>query len=83
VLLRIAREACPHCSRTEIYVSRSQTIWEDITILLLLRPVRCRSCLARFYRPLWIATPVNPTQLEVAKAITRERKLSHSVTREP
>ena len=58
--LRIGRECCPHCGRTEIYISRPQRIWEDLMVLLLLRPVRCRSCMARFYRPLWITTPMNP-----------------------
>lgn len=58
--LRIGHECCPHCGGTEIYISRSQRIWEDLMVLLLLRPVRCRSCIARFYRPLWITTPMNP-----------------------
>ena len=55
-MLRIGRESCPHCCRSEIYISKSQDIWEDLMILLLLRPVRCRGCMARFYRPLWIRT---------------------------
>lgn len=63
MLLRIGRESCPHCCRPEIYISRSQDIWEDLMVLLLLRPVRCRSCLARFYRPLWIPTPPKPNRL--------------------
>jgi hypothetical protein len=56
----MGRECCPHCGRTEIYISRTEGIWEDLMVLLLLRPVRCRSCMARFYRPLWITTPMNP-----------------------
>ena len=58
--LRVARESCPHCGRSEIYASKPQSFWEELMILLLLRPVRCRSCLARFYRPLWLRTPSFP-----------------------
>jgi hypothetical protein len=61
-VLRIGRERCPHCDQSEIYVSRPQGLWEELLVLLLLRPVRCRSCLARFYRPLWVPTPVFPTR---------------------
>lgn len=59
-MLRIGLDNCPHCSDTEIYISTSQSIWEDLMILLLLRPVRCRSCEERFYRPLWVPTPIYP-----------------------
>ncbi len=61
-MLRVGRERCPHCDQAEIYVSRPQSLWEELLILLLLRPVRCRSCIARFYRPLWVRTPVFPTR---------------------
>lgn len=58
-VLKIGVQECPHCCRSEIYVSTPESIREEILILLLLRPVRCRSCMARFYRPLWVPTPVN------------------------
>jgi hypothetical protein len=61
--LRIALQHCPHCDQSEIYTSRPADAWEKFAVLLLLRPVRCRSCIARFYRPLWIATPVHPRRL--------------------
>ena len=61
-MLRIGRDSCPHCDQSEIYVSRPQNLREELLILLLLRPVRCRSCLARFYRPLWLRTPVYPAK---------------------
>ncbi|MFL6307856.1 MAG: hypothetical protein ACJ72H_30355 [Candidatus Sulfotelmatobacter sp.] len=60
LVLKIALHDCPHCCRSEIYVSTPDNIREEILILLLLRPVRCRSCMARFYRPLWVPTPLNP-----------------------
>lgn len=59
-MLRIGSESCPHCGRSEIYLSKSQSIRENLILMLLLRPVRCRGCLARFYRPVWIHTPVYP-----------------------
>jgi hypothetical protein len=59
-LLRVGREGCPHCGRCEVYVSKPESVWENLMILLLLQPVRCRGCLARFYRPLWMHTPTHP-----------------------
>ena len=66
-MLRIGSESCPHCDQSEIYVSRPATVWEELAVLLLLRPVRCRSCLARFYRPLWIQTPIHPASPALRK----------------
>ena len=60
LVLKIGVQECPHCCRSEIYVSTPESIREEIMILLLLRPVRCRSCMARFYRPLWVPTAANP-----------------------
>lgn len=60
LVLKIGMQDCPHCCRSEIYISTPESIREEIMILLLLRPVRCRSCMARFYRPIWVATPMNP-----------------------
>ena len=76
--LRIGRQCCPHCGRTEIYISRSQSIWEDLMVLVLLRPVRCRSCLARFYRPLWITTPMNPV---IASGVIVNGETARSIPR--
>ena len=61
-MLRFGRESCPHCDQDEIYASKPQGLGEELLILVLHRPVRCRSCLARFYRPLWLPTPVYPTK---------------------
>lgn len=62
-MLRVGSQSCPHCDQSEIYTSRPDSLWEELAILLLLRPVRCRSCIARFLRPLWVATPVHPSRL--------------------
>ena len=64
-VIKIGFEYCPHCHETEIYTSRSRSIWEDLIILLLLRPVRCRGCEDRFYRPLWLPTPRYPSARNV------------------
>lgn len=62
-MLKIGSQNCPHCDQSEIYISRPESIWEELFVLILLRPVRCRCCLARFYRPIWIETPVHPSKL--------------------
>jgi hypothetical protein len=59
-LLRVGIEHCPHCNQADICISRPNSLWEEIAILLLLRPVRCRDCMRRFYRPLFVATPLAP-----------------------
>jgi hypothetical protein len=56
-MYRIALAACPHCKRnSDIYLSRAQSVWEKMAILLLLRPVRCHRCTQRHYRPIFVAT---------------------------
>jgi hypothetical protein len=73
VVLKIGREDCPHCCRSEIYTSRPESIWEEMMILLLLRPVRCRNCMARFYRPLWLSTPINPNRRTMSEVEQQSR----------
>jgi hypothetical protein len=66
-VLRIGREECPYCHRSsEIYISHAQDVWEDLLILLLLYPVRCHDCMHRFYRPVFVPTPIAPRS-EVAR----------------
>ena len=63
--MRVGRQSCPHCDQDEIYISRPQGLREELLILLLLRTVRCRSCEARFYRPLWLRTQsIQPSEGE-------------------
>jgi hypothetical protein len=63
-VIKIGIESCPHCRETEIYSSSVQSIWEDLIVLLLFRPVRCRGCEERFSRPLWVFTPTYPRRLK-------------------
>ena len=72
-MLKIGVQECPHCCRSEIYISTPESVHEEIMILLLLRPVRCRSCTARFYRPLWVATPMKPKERVELKAVEAAR----------
>jgi hypothetical protein len=55
-MLRIGRECCPYCHGSNVYVSDPESLWEEIAVLMLLRPVRCHDCMHRFYRPLSIPT---------------------------
>jgi hypothetical protein len=61
IIPRVAWHICPWCnSGCDIYLSRSQSVWERMAILLLLRPVRCHRCSQRHYRPLFV--PTRPPQ---------------------
>jgi hypothetical protein len=57
-MLRIGRECCPRCRNSNVHVSAPESLWEELAILLLLRPVRCYGCMYRFYRPLSIPTTI-------------------------
>ena len=57
-MLKIRMHACPHCSNSDIYISRPKRLLEELAILLLLRPVRCHYCKLRDYRPLFVPTPL-------------------------
>ena len=59
-MLRIGRECCPYCHRSNVYVSDPESLLEEIAVLMLLRPVRCHDCMHRFYRPLSVPTPIAP-----------------------
>jgi hypothetical protein len=59
-MLRIGRECCPYCRGSYVHVSDPESLWEELAVLLLLRPVRCDGCMHRFYRPLSIPTPIAP-----------------------
>jgi hypothetical protein len=74
-VLRIGREECPYCHRaSEIYTSNPKSIWEELVILLLLRPVRCHDCMRRFLRPMFIETPVAPKSVTARKSAQPVRK---------
>ena len=57
-MLRVGWDRCPYCQRSDLRVSQPKSIWEEIAILLLLRPVRCLDCMRRSCRFLFIATEI-------------------------
>jgi hypothetical protein len=59
-VLRIGYKGCPYCHRYDICISHPKSLLEEVAMLLLLRPVRCRDCMRRFCRPLFVATPPAP-----------------------
>ena len=49
------RPVCSHCGWSDVRQSRSEGLGDFLAAMLLLRPVRCRKCRSRFYRPWFIA----------------------------
>lgn len=77
-VLRIGKEKCPYCYRSDVYVSNPKSVWEELAVLLLLRTVRCHDCMHRFYRPLFVPTPVVPTRSSALKKPTQQTDTSKS-----
>ena len=46
--------ACPSCGSAETYASAPKTLWQKVSVLLLLRVVRCHSCWRRYYQPVFL-----------------------------
>jgi hypothetical protein len=65
-MLTIEPKFCPFCGdSSHIYLCRVKTLLDLSAILLLFRPVRCHSCLRRFYRPRFVKTlPPPPVRLK-------------------
>src|SRR5882757_4430744 len=68
-VLRIGYKGCPYCHRHDICISQPKSLLEEIGILLLLRPVRCRDCMRRFCRPLFVATPLAPEAIGLKRPV--------------
>lgn len=74
-MLSVARNLCPYCGdSSHIYLSRVKTLLDLSAILLLLRPVRCHSCLRRFYRSLFFKTLPPPPVKRKAKELEDDRR---------
>lgn len=53
--------SCPYChDSSHVYLSRVQTLWDAFAFIIMLRPVRCHSCLRRFYCPFFLDIPTAP-----------------------
>src|ERR1700693_5020707 len=74
--VRIGLADCPYCHRSDVCISRPKSLLEEVAILALLRPVRCRDCIRRFYRPLFLATPLRPLQSWHSKSQFKKRGLA-------
>jgi hypothetical protein len=72
-VVRIGLADCPYCHRSDVCISRPKSLLEEVAILALLRPVRCRDCIRRFYRPLFVATPLRPLQSWKSKSQFNKR----------
>jgi hypothetical protein len=74
-MLTIDRKYCPHCGdSSHIYLSRVKTLLDLSAILLLFRPVRCHSCLGRFYRPRFVKTLPPPPVRMKARDLEDDRR---------
>ena len=60
-MIKVRFRSCPYCQDpSHVYLSRGKTLWDLAAIIFTLRPVRCHSCLGRFYRPFFLDTPPPP-----------------------
>ena len=60
-MIRIKLRSCAYCyDPSHVYLSRIKTFWDMAAMIFMLRPVRCHSCLGRFYRPFFLNTPPPP-----------------------
>jgi len=71
-MLKVGWMGCPFCRRQDIYISHPKHLWEELAILLLLQPVRCRDCMRRFFRPV-LASPLPKTELQEVPDKNKER----------
>src|ERR1700730_14424357 len=49
--VRIGLADCPYCHRSDVCISRPKSLVEEVAILALLRPVRCRDCYPSLLSP--------------------------------
>ena len=65
---RISLKNCPYCGCSKIYVSPSKTLWQKISVVFLLRLVRCHVCMRRHFRPIFLPAAENPARNTPRKA---------------
>ena len=64
---RIGLKNCPYCGSSEIYIASSKTFWQKISVLLLLRLVRCQLCMRRHLRPIFFPAAKRPSTRPVPR----------------
>jgi hypothetical protein len=57
---RIGLKNCPYCGSSRVYISAPKTLGERLSVLFLLRLVRCHGCMRRHVRPLLLPAPKHP-----------------------
>ena len=67
--MKLSFQRCPYCHSHEVYRSRRRGGWEKLIFpLLLLRPVRCYTCMRRHLRSALV-----PTQRRRENSVPRSR----------
>jgi hypothetical protein len=78
---RISLKNCPYCGCSKIYLSASATLWQQMSVLFLLRLVRCHTCMRRHYRPIFLPAARNPARAPerrtAAAVLTIKEKAKH------
>jgi len=64
---RISIKSCPYCDSSEVFPSQSKTLLEKVSIVFLLRLVRCHNCMRHHYRPLLSPITTHPAMQAVPK----------------
>jgi hypothetical protein len=59
---RISLKNCPYCGCSKIYVSSSKVPWQIISVVFMLRLVRCHVCMRRSFRPIFLFAAENPAR---------------------
>lgn len=61
------KATCGHCGSQYVKSSRRQK-GDALMLLALLRPMRCRVCMYRFYVPIWVSRRNEARDQQKAKA---------------
>ncbi len=61
----VQRPVCFHCGWSDVRQSRPEGLGDFLAALLLLRPLRCRKCRSRFYRPWFVAARADKIETDV------------------
>lgn len=59
-MCRIGLTNCPYCGSYNVYASTPRNLWEMVSVVFLLRRVRCHVCMHRHYRPILLFTAKRP-----------------------
>jgi hypothetical protein len=66
-MCRIGLTNCPYCGSRKVYASTPRKLWEAVSVVFLLRLVRCHVCMHRHYRPIVLSTAKRPPKQRFMK----------------